>query len=635
MLTIIFNMPFIPRHSLLLFCLLVLAPGLLAAKSVAYIYGDVAANGTMPSGGADPYDQMLLDDTGSKGLSIFKGMVEGEGYSITSHYDQSLTLNAAFLNQFDAIVFGLHQRVWNSTEQQALDLWIQAGGGILMYNDSAAGGHYGTVGIGNSTGQTAVNSILSNYGMEVAVDQGGGTRGYQALANETNPIVYGPLIFEGEGVSPVAVDPNGIAEVVIPLDAANQVSGGSLSIGTSGITISNPAWAVIGHAEVGQGHVMAIFDRQPMWNNGPGSDIEKEDNLEILRRMVRYLAQDYGNSPEWLGLQLLSNDPADFRITYRQWTGGSGFDGFNYVARNTLFALEQREDLAAGTWRTESELVESVSASPFGDSESEVVTVRLLPDTGVGTWFARATLEPVVSALVPTVEVRGDQTVQQGGSVWLEATVTNASSQAWSKVSGPGVVSFVDSSAAQTTATFSAAGDYVLKFTANGTATSAEDTIAVTVIDSADLEIAINCGGSAYVAQTGINYLADVYNDGGGTDAFPGNAVAGTADDLLYNYARSKSSFTGYSIPVTNGNYLVILQLAETYWTLDNKRVFDLSIEGQPELDDIDLHQAAPGKWVAFQRSFTTTVSDSVLDIDVSSSIDNPLINAIVVVQLP
>ncbi|MEO0795263.1 MAG: malectin domain-containing carbohydrate-binding protein [Verrucomicrobiota bacterium] len=620
----------------LLFAALLAPAGLFATKRVAYIYGDVAANGTIPSGAAAPYDQMLLDDTGSTGLSIFESTIQGEGYTITQHYDQSLSLDAAFLYQFDVIIFGLHQRVWNTTEQQALDQWIRDGGGILMYSDSAAGGLFSIVGIGNSTGQTAVNSILSNYGMEVAVDQGGGTRGYQASSDTTNPIVFGSLIFEGEGVSPVAVDPNGIAEAIMPLDPANRVSGGNLSIGTSGISISNPIWAVIGHASVGEGNVIAIFDRQPLWNNGPGSDILEEDNQEILRRMVRYLARDYGNSPEWVNLQILSGDPSDFQVSYRQWTGGSGTNGFNYTARNTLFAVEQQDGLGSSDWRIESGLVEDISSTPFGDSESEIVTLRLLPDLAATRWFARVLYEPADGGSLPAVTAGGDQWITTTGSAYLDSTIMNATSQTWTKESGPGTVNFADDSATQTTATFSTAGTYVVTITANGASATAEDTLTVTVVDTADVEIAINSGGSVFSSQTGFSYVADVHFDGGGVDSFPGNAVEGTADDALYNFARSQnSSFAGYSIPVTNGNYLVVLQLAETFFTEDNKRVFDISIEGQLVLDDIDLHQAAPGKWVAIEQAFSTTVSDSVLDIDVSASINNPLINAIIVIDQP
>ena len=51
----------------------------------------------------------------------------------------------------------------------------------------------------------------------------------------------------------------------------------------------------------------------------------------------------------------------------------------------------------------------------------------------------------------------------------------------WSKVSGPGTVTFADSRAAATTATFSATGDYVLQVTADNGETSASSTLAVKV----------------------------------------------------------------------------------------------------------------------------------------------------------
>jgi len=51
----------------------------------------------------------------------------------------------------------------------------------------------------------------------------------------------------------------------------------------------------------------------------------------------------------------------------------------------------------------------------------------------------------------------------------------------WSKVSGPGEVTFADASAATTTATFSETGEYVLKVVASATGTTAESTLTVKV----------------------------------------------------------------------------------------------------------------------------------------------------------
>jgi uncharacterized repeat protein (TIGR03806 family) len=52
---------------------------------------------------------------------------------------------------------------------------------------------------------------------------------------------------------------------------------------------------------------------------------------------------------------------------------------------------------------------------------------------------------------------------------------------AWSKVSGPGTATFANAGAASTTATFSAAGSYVLRLTANDGALSGSDDVTVTV----------------------------------------------------------------------------------------------------------------------------------------------------------
>ena len=272
-----------------------------AAKRIVYIHGDISKNGVLPSGDADPFDQMLLTDTGSKGLSAFKALVEAEGYVIEQFYDQDTTLDEDFLSDVDAVVFGLHQKIWSESEINALDAWLRAGGGALGYSDSASGGRYNLVGIDNPMGQNVFNNLFGAYGLQVTVDQGGGTRAYEADGpGGVHPIVEGPLVLEGEGVSVVAVDPNAGVDILIPFTSDNQVSGGGMSIGTSGVTIQNPLWAAMALQSVGEGHVLALFDRQPMWNSGPGSDITQEDNTELLRRSMRFLVGDLTVEPPGL-----------------------------------------------------------------------------------------------------------------------------------------------------------------------------------------------------------------------------------------------------------------------------------------------------------------------------------------------
>ena len=89
----------------------------------------------------------------------------------------------------------------------------------------------------------------------------------------------------------------------------------------------------------------------------------------------------------------------------------------------------------------------------------------------------------------PVVNAGPDQTITLPATASLSGTVTDdglpnppaAVTTTWSKVSGPGTVTFGNASAKATTATFSASGSYMLRLTASDSALSASDDIVVTV----------------------------------------------------------------------------------------------------------------------------------------------------------
>lgn len=265
-----------------------------SAQSIAYIHGDVSSRGAIPSGSASAFDQMLITDTGDRGMSEFRGIAVSRGYTMSQHYDQNTTLTRSFLSNFDLVVFGLHQKRWSFAERTALHRWIRRGGSIWVYNDSAAGGSFMNVGLGNRTGQRAINPLIRRYGMEVAVDQAGGTVAVQSPqgASQRHPIVSPGGVFEGEGVSPVAVSRTSNVRVVIPYNSNALVSGRIVSVSNVGRTINNPVFAAMAVVRVRDGFVLATFDRQPMWNNGGGSNITQRDNERILRRAMRFLVGD-------------------------------------------------------------------------------------------------------------------------------------------------------------------------------------------------------------------------------------------------------------------------------------------------------------------------------------------------------
>lgn len=273
-----------------LYCALILIvlPSVCAAQqsaAIAYVYGDVSAQGAIPSGNQAPFHQMLLTDSDQRGMSNFAALARNQGHTIEQFLDTSIDLTPEFLNQFDVIIFGLHQALFPSSERAALADWLEAGGGMMIYSDSASGGQFSQIrdigGAQNTVGQRATNNLISEYGMQVTVDQANGT--FAQTAPDSSSIIGG-LTIEGEGVSPVAVNPaDPTVEILIPYTQALPHR--------NNITIANPSFAAVALKTVDQGHIAVVFDRQPYWNNGEGSDITQRDNREVLRRLLNFLAE--------------------------------------------------------------------------------------------------------------------------------------------------------------------------------------------------------------------------------------------------------------------------------------------------------------------------------------------------------
>jgi hypothetical protein len=87
----------------------------------------------------------------------------------------------------------------------------------------------------------------------------------------------------------------------------------------------------------------------------------------------------------------------------------------------------------------------------------------------------------------PVADAGADLDLPLGAAATLAGAVSDDGAPvgtltaAWSVVSGPGAVAFADAGSAATTATFAAAGAYVLRLTASDGALSASDEVGVTV----------------------------------------------------------------------------------------------------------------------------------------------------------
>lgn len=138
------------------------------------------------------------------------------------------------------------------------------------------------------------------------------------------------------------------------------------------------------------------------------------------------------------------------------------------------FANASAEDTTA-SFSAPGTYVLKLTATDGALTTADEVTVVVDPATGANT--------------APQVNAGTDQTVTLTGGASLSGTVTddgqpNPLTIDWSRISGPGTVTFADSSNPVTAATFSAAGTYVLRLTANDGALTTSDDVTITVSDS-------------------------------------------------------------------------------------------------------------------------------------------------------
>jgi hypothetical protein len=125
----------------------------------------------------------------------------------------------------------------------------------------------------------------------------------------------------------------------------------------------------------------------------------------------------------------------------------------------------------------------------------------------------------VVQNSAPVVSAGANQNVNFPGTVQLKGTATDdglpnppgATTTTWSKVSGPGTVTFANATSATSTATFSAAGAYILRLTATDGALQTTSDVTITLVQNT--APAVNAG-----ANQSITLPANAQLNGSATD---------------------------------------------------------------------------------------------------------------------
>jgi N-acetylneuraminic acid mutarotase len=313
---------------------------------------------------------------------------------------------------------------------------------------------------------------------------------------------------------------------------------------------------------------------------------------------------------------------------------------------STALAANEEFDPATNAWRPVTPMITARSSSG-----GAVISGRIFAPGGKGTdgghnltvneaftlgGGGAGNQPPVVNAgldkgvILPTTSVDLTATATDDG---LPGPLTFT----WSAVAGPAGVTFSSPASPATTAIFPGEGTYTLRFTASDSVLSSADDVVVVVSAPGSFAIRINAGGPAYTDAVGQLWAADQHFSGGGTYATAA-PIAATVDDPLYQTERTGTGFGpgtafAYNIPVPNGTYAVTLAFADIYWTGSGQRRFDVSIEGQQVITDLDII-ATVGPKTALNLTFQAVVTDGTLTIDFVTIVDNAKVSAIQVIAL-
>jgi len=162
----------------------------------------------------------------------------------------------------------------------------------------------------------------------------------------------------------------------------------------------------------------------------------------------------------------------------------------------------------------------AVSTATFSSAGTYVL--RLTASDSVLSSFDEATVVVNPQNLAPTVNAGPDQNVSLPSGVTMNGTVSDdgqpnppaATTKSWTKQSGPGTVTFGTPNAAVSTATFSAAGTYVLRLTVSDSVLSSFDEVSV-VVGPQNFAPTVNAGPDKTIALPSGASLNGTVNDDG------------------------------------------------------------------------------------------------------------------------
>ena len=177
---------------------------------------------------------------------------------------------------------------------------------------------------------------------------------------------------------------------------------------------------------------------------------------------------------------------------------------------------------------------------------------------------------PSATNQAPTVDAGADQSItlpavaNLSGSASDDDLPSNTLTTTWSQVSGPGTITFGDANSLNTSATFSTAGTYVLRLTADDSELSSTDDVTITVAPEPPVNQAptVNAGLDQTITLPSTATLAGSASD----DGLPSNTLTTTWSQVsgagTATFANASSTTTSVSFSAA-GTYVLRLTASD------------------------------------------------------------------------
>jgi hypothetical protein len=145
--------------------------------------------------------------------------------------------------------------------------------------------------------------------------------------------------------------------------------------------------------------------------------------------------------------------------------------------------------------------------------------------------------------------------------------------------------------------------------------------------------VKINCGGSAaldYLADRGWTENTEFGFLDGNSTVYPSSSqISGTDEDIIFQ--SEKYGMVTYKIRLPNGRYDVKLMFAENYFNQAGSRVFDVYLEQNREIENLDIYSLVGKNAAHISEILNVEINDGVMDIQFAEKIDNALLCGIVI----